>query len=770
MKRKIIVALGVMMLIGHFLFSQTLNLTVTNTAEGLIPGTLRKALDSIAKVAPPQAVISFNINGPGPFTISLFSFMDVASDNVVIDATTQPGYTPGMIVIDMSEPSTSFSLSGDNCEIYGLQFSFSNLFGEGAGLIITGSNNKIGAPGKGNIFTENGICGIQLGAISQFVAGNIIQGNYIGALPDGNNGYLSRPNGASGILVKNVSNNLIGGTEEGQGNVIAYNPVGIELEMAVPVRMSGNQFFCNTNAGIITSAQAIAPPQIIEASAQQISGQGIAGSTVEVFNSSLLPGANFCFSGTCEGGVSIGTAIVQPDNSWRLSTGNIVPGSEVVAIATSASGESSAFSECNSVTCTVDDLVVTNTQESGPGSLLAALSCAITFDQPVVISFNIAGPPPWEISLVSGGGYQISKDRMTIDATTQPGYTPGSVIIDGAGVTEYFHIFGDSVNIYGLHFRNFTLTAFSIGGRGNIIGAPGKGNIFTESAVGFALGEGSEGTRIQSNYFGTAPDTTGDLLPLANRYGVTVLESDDIQMGGVNPDEENIIAYNDTAISIDRFSSGINFSGNRLFCNGEAILFENELTNMGIISPVIDSASVDTISGTSTPGDTITVYAVDSRNCILSEIACQGKYIVGKTIAGNDGNWKIPGNYALSGLGVTAIATDNLGNSSMYANCMDIPVVEEVITVITAPGAFTPDGDGLNEQFIIKNIENFPDNELIVLNRWGNQVYYSRSYKNDWTGTTTAGQPLLEGTYFYVLRIVVNGVKQTTRGAITIVR
>ena len=71
------------------------------------------------------------------------------------------------------------------------------------------------------------------------------------------------------------------------------------------------------------------------------------------------------------------------------------------------------------------------------------------------------------------------------------------------------------------------------------------------------------------------------------------------------------------------------------------------------------------------------------------------------------------------------------------------------------PEAFSPDGDGVNETFIIKGVENFPGNALIIFNRWGNEVYNVTEYDNSWSGTSTSklnvgGDKLPTGTYYYI--------------------
>lgn len=81
----------------------------------------------------------------------------------------------------------------------------------------------------------------------------------------------------------------------------------------------------------------------------------------------------------------------------------------------------------------------------------------------------------------------------------------------------------------------------------------------------------------------------------------------------------------------------------------------------------------------------------------------------------------------------------------------------------TSPGClqvyneFSPNGDGVNDYFKIECIETYPNNLLQVFNRWGNIVFETRSYKNDWDGTPN-GRAMVQkekqlpvGTYFYLL-------------------
>ncbi|MFM9006966.1 MAG: gliding motility-associated C-terminal domain-containing protein, partial [Bacteroidota bacterium] len=80
------------------------------------------------------------------------------------------------------------------------------------------------------------------------------------------------------------------------------------------------------------------------------------------------------------------------------------------------------------------------------------------------------------------------------------------------------------------------------------------------------------------------------------------------------------------------------------------------------------------------------------------------------------------------------------------------------------PTGFSPNGDGINDTFIIPWITEYPDNALFVYNRWGNLVFKARAYTNDWDGRGNqqaafiGGDALPEGTYFYLIDLK-NGKK-----------
>lgn len=74
---------------------------------------------------------------------------------------------------------------------------------------------------------------------------------------------------------------------------------------------------------------------------------------------------------------------------------------------------------------------------------------------------------------------------------------------------------------------------------------------------------------------------------------------------------------------------------------------------------------------------------------------------------------------------------------------------------IFIPEGFSPNGDGINDKFVITGLTG-SDNELSIYNRWGSKVYHSKNYTNDWDGRSDnslrIGNGILPvGTYYYIL-------------------
>ncbi len=72
------------------------------------------------------------------------------------------------------------------------------------------------------------------------------------------------------------------------------------------------------------------------------------------------------------------------------------------------------------------------------------------------------------------------------------------------------------------------------------------------------------------------------------------------------------------------------------------------------------------------------------------------------------------------------------------------------------PEGYSPNGDGINDLFVIRGIDSYPNNSIIIFNRWGNKVFEAHPYQNTWDGTCSFGltvgdNQLPDATYFYLL-------------------
>ncbi|MDD2198244.1 MAG: gliding motility-associated C-terminal domain-containing protein [Bacteroidales bacterium] len=73
--------------------------------------------------------------------------------------------------------------------------------------------------------------------------------------------------------------------------------------------------------------------------------------------------------------------------------------------------------------------------------------------------------------------------------------------------------------------------------------------------------------------------------------------------------------------------------------------------------------------------------------------------------------------------------------------------------VVAVPQAFSPNGDGTGDRLVISGLEQYPNNELYVFSRWGNEVYSMSPYQNEWEGKNSSDSQLPSGTYYYVLKL-----------------
>lgn len=177
--------------------------------------------------------------------------------------------------------------------------------------------------------------------------------------------------------------------------------------------------------------------------------------------------------------------------------------------------------------------------------------------------------------------------------------------------------------------------------------------------------------------------------------------------------------------------------------------------------------------------DATGIELIDKLPSNLKYMGTIGEHIGKLTVVDNVISWKIPvlannqkimlsiktkaikAGTVINTVNVTAVEPDpNMANNIATD-------VKNIIGQVIAPNVITPNGDGKNDVFWINGLELYPNHNLYIFNKWGNEVYRSNgTYKNDWNGNS-----LNEGTYYYLLKIKEkDGSEKSITGWITLIK
>lgn len=636
--------------------------------------SLREAINA-ANLAAGEDVIAFNIPGSGPHTIQPASPLPAIASNLVLDGTSQPGFTDHpLIELDGSLVSSSpgLEIAGSSNFIRGLAI---NRFMDG--VVIDGPDNlllgnyigtdPLGLSDRGNLNTgitihapgnrigdvsdePDAVCRMRCNLISgnnwiglRIVAGadgTHVTGNMIGTDASGSSGI---GNNYRGVSIENASLNSL------QGNLISGNGLtgggaGVAITGGADNRVEGNRIGTN-RAGTLAIPNAHYGVALLDTDRASILRNLISGNTICGLYAS--PGSTHMLAQGNLVGSDIGGATPIPNASCGVA----------------ASGESGSL---------------IGGTEAGQGNLILG---------------NLVG-----ISVASTG--PLPGEPLTIQGNT---------------VTDNTYI--------GIHV--LVTQDVQIGGS-----APGAGNVITGNAGGINFTEPASFIRVQGNRIGVRADGTPDGN---QRYGIFITGTNNL-IGGTEPGEGNEIAHTTSGPGIHVLGNamfvteGNRFLGNSIHDNaalgielsavspgwdgvtpndpGDADGGANALQNFPVLASATTDGATTTIGGTLNSASN-QAYRVE----FFANPAChaygygEGERYLGFVEVVTDGAGNA--SFTATGLPLTApgevmtgTATDLLsGNTSEFSACATVafsaaaPIVAAIETLSDDVDALVVSGD-----------------------------------------------------------------------------
>ena len=173
----------------------------------------------------------------------------------------------------------------------------------------------------------------------------------------------------------------------------------------------------------------------------------------------------------------------------------------------------------------------------------------------------------------------------------------------------------------------------------------------------------------------------------------------------------------------------------------------------GLGQTVCDTVDLATLGGNTSAVGT-GVWTVVAGSGTFVDDTDSGTDVSGLTIGTNEYMWTISnGSCASSSANVIITMDECLATS---------PVDLEI------PSGFTPDGDLVNDYWELLGIDQYPDCQVEIFNKWGNSIFTSTGYTTAWDGTVN-GSPLPVGAFYYII-VLNDGSSAPLKGTVTIIK
>jgi hypothetical protein len=599
---------------------------------------------------------------------------------------------------------------------------------------------------------------------------SFVHNNLFGSLP---NGSGSQPvnNGISITSGSNVTNVEIGGTDAGEGNAFRHaNTSAVFMGPGSPsngISFLGNSISGSLDVPIDLGGDGVDPidpgdpdvgpnghenaPELQFAvqNGTTVSVQGkldsafsAGGKRVELFAST---GAHPSGSGEGQQFLAAGILFAPASGTARnfkfsLNVAGGLPAAPVfiTATATDDDGSTSEFSNAIPLILGGARRTVTNTADSGGGSLRQVLTDANGAAGVDTIAFNIAGDGPHVIS--PGSGLPTINGDLIVDGYSEPFAEPNllasgsnavlQIVLDGsaAGSSNGLLVSGGNVRIRGLNIRNFGNVGISFaGGSAHLIegcfigtnqaGTSDQGNTSNGITVGASVGgvqvggPGSHQRNLISGNNGAGLSMSGDNWLIQNNLigsnangggGIGNAFGGVVAAGSGGRVESNLIRDNSTrGVGLPSAAVQVDLRGNQISANSglgidlnndgvtandlnDADSGPNGLQNFPLLSAVTALASGDLrVQGTL---DRPTAGTQSFRFDVFSSVTCdasgngEGETFLGSAsvqfvaAAPETYSFDLPGVSVPAGRLITTTATSGIGQTSEFSPCLSSTV------------------------------------------------------------------------------------------------
>ncbi|WP_405250827.1 gliding motility-associated C-terminal domain-containing protein [Dokdonia sp. Asnod3-C12] len=221
-------------------------------------------------------------------------------------------------------------------------------------------------------------------------------------------------------------------------------------------------------------------------------------------------------------------------------------------------------------------------------------------------------------------------------------------------------------------------------------------------------------------------------------------------------DDPTVTMFEVANISLQKMGEYIDTNLNNIVDQGDRIDYMFTVTNTGN-TPLFDVSVDDSLVEIDGGPIDLAIGETDSSTfsasyVLTNEDVANGSVLNTATVTARTANGAI----------VTDVSddptnpTDNDENNDGEPDDPTITVldVEQDLEIFNE---ISPNGDGVNETFVIQGLQNYPNNVLRIYNRWGNVVFEEANYQNNFDGTSNGratverGEKLPVGTYYYLL-------------------